>query len=429
MQLDQIHSQLDLSIVIPALREADNLSELLPDIHAALAALDINYEIIVVDESGDGYTNEVVAQNSAIMLTPDTEGYAGALVAGFQHAGGDYIITMDADHSHRPAVVCELWRARKLAEVVIASRYVPGGKAIMGRWRHLLSRILNILFSRGLDLGVRDMSSGFRIYARHLIDNFRPECKNFDILQELLVHAYVEGYRIGEIPFTYHPRQHGSTHARVIKFGLDYLRTFGRLWKLRNSIASADYDARAYDTWMIPQRYWQRQRYKHITELIQDQGPCLDVGSGSSRIIGALPQGSIVIDILMRKLRYSKKYSRQLVNANALCLPIHERSFPCVLCSQLIEHIPHGSVLEELDRVLIPGGRLVLGTPDYSKWQWLLIEWIYGKVLPQAYADEHITHYSYEELFNEFVLKRNYVFEEVRYILRGEMIMALRKPD
>ena len=57
-----------------------------------------------------------------------------------------------------------------------------------------------------------------------------------------------------------------------------------------------------------------------------------------------------------------------------------------------------------------------------------MIEWLYKILLPQAYADEHITHYTYQELVDEFVSKRGYTLEAVKYILKGELILALRKP-
>jgi 2-polyprenyl-3-methyl-5-hydroxy-6-metoxy-1,4-benzoquinol methylase len=99
------------------------------------------------------------------------------------------------------------------------------------------------------------------------------------------------------------------------------------------------------------------------------------------------------------------------------------------LCSQVIEHVPRANVLDELDRVLQPGGYLILGTPDYAKWQWNLIEWIYKILLPQAYADEHITHYTFKELHDEFVNKRGYKLEVTKYILQGELILGMRKPS
>ncbi len=244
-----------------------------------------------------------------------------------------------------------------------------------------LSKLLNVIFSRGLDLPVQDMSSGFRLYKNHVIKNFVTESKDFDILQEVLVRILMAGYKIDEIPFTY--QSNDPAYQRMAQFGLAYIGTFSRLWKLRNSIASADYDARAYNAMMPPQRYWQRQRYKHITGMLKDKGKCLDVGCGSSRIIGALPKQSMALDILIRKLRYSRRFGQATVQGSIFDLPVPGKSFPCVLCSQVIEHVPRANVLDELDRVLQPGGYLILGTPDYAKWQWNVIEWLYKVLLPK----------------------------------------------
>jgi SAM-dependent methyltransferase len=236
----------------------------------------------------------------------------------------------------------------------------------------------------------------------------------------------MSGYTIKEVPFQY--QSSDPAYTRMTEFGLAYLKTYSRLWKLRNSVASADYDARAYNAMMPPQRYWQRQRYKHITGMLKDKGKCLDVGCGSSRIIEALPKNSIALDILIRKLRYSRRFGQATVQGSIFDLPVPSASFPCVLCSQVIEHVPRANVLDELDRTLQPGGFLILGTPDYAKWQWNVIEWLYKVILPQAYADEHITHYTFDELYDEFVNKRGYNLEETHYILQGELILGLRKP-
>jgi SAM-dependent methyltransferase len=224
------------------------------------------------------------------------------------------------------------------------------------------------------------------------------------------------------------PLPGGQSHVRAWRFAADYLRTFWRLWALRNSIECADYDARAHDSAIPLQRYWQRSRHRHVTDLIAGEGPVLDVGCGSSRIIAALPPGSVAVDVLRRKLRYARRFGRLRVQASGFALPFADASFPCVLCSQVIEHVPKESpILGELVRVLKPGGRLVLGTPDYAHWEWLATEWLYGKVAPGAYADEHIAHYTREELIGRFA-GLGFAHEATRYILRGELILALRKP-
>lgn len=417
----------DLAVVIPALHEAKNLALLLPDLRAVLDALGISCQIIIVDRRPDAATRELAAAFQAELLDQQDRGYGSALVLAFGAARARYLLTMDADLSHPPLYIHELWRRRREADVIIASRYTPGGEYDMPLLRALLSRILNLFFSRGLDLKVCDMSSGFRLYNARALHQLNLKNRHFDILQEILVKTHAGGWRIAEVPFNYAPREHGSSHARVLAFGLSYLRTFSALYRLRNSILSADYDARAYDSVVLPQRYWQRQRYKHITTLLRGEGRTLDVGSGSSNIIAALPPGSVAVDILLPKLRYSRKYGALLAQASGFALPFARERFPCVLCSQVIEHVPKESpILDELDRVLAPGGALILGTPDYANWEWRFTEAVYQRVLPSAYADEHISHYSRKELLALFEV-RGYKLEATRYILNGELILKFRK--
>lgn len=415
-----------LSLIYSVITPDAQLVRKLQAIQETARSLNIEVELLLIDYLG--LDRQALAADHLLTCFPaDPFAYGGALTQALQQARGEFILTLDNDHAHPAEPLLALWDARQQADVVIASRYTAGGRAGMPLFRRTVSRLFNAIFSRGLDLAVRDMSSGFRIYRRSSLSPFEFLSTDFSILQEILVRVYLEGFTIQEIPFQYLPDPQETRLERLVRFGRDYVKTFYRLWKLRNSIASADYDARAYHTWLIPQRYWQRQRFRHIGELITRPGPCLDVGCGSSNIIGLLPEQSLALDILLRKLRYAKRFDRNLVNGSAFNLPVPDASFECVVCSQLIEHIPRGVVLDELDRVLKPGGRLVLGTPDYGKWQWLLIEYIYGKVLPQAYADEHITHYTYDELIREFVDQRGYRLVDSRYILQGELILALDK--
>lgn len=419
---------LDLTVAIPALNEGPNLALLLPELNGVLRDLDLEYEVLVIARQPDRQTLEESERAGARVIEQRERGYGGALLVAFEVASGDYILTMDADLSHRPEFVRDLWLHRHVADIVVASRYVDGGEAHMPVVRHFLSRTLNALFSLSLSLPIRDLSSGFRLYRSEVVRGLAAKAHDFDMLQELLVRAYAEGWTAREIPFSYRPRRHGASHARVFKFGVAYLRTFGTLWGLRNSIECADYDDRAYDSRIPLQRYWQRKRFNYVTQLVAHEGPVMDVGCGSSRIISALCKGSVSLDPLIRKLRYARKFSTTLVQGSGFCLPFADESFSCVLCSQVIEHVPKESpILNELCRVLKPGGRLVLGTPDYANWQWVWTERLYGLFAPGGYADEHISHYTRTELIQIFEA-RGFHLEETRYILRGELILAFRKP-
>ncbi len=362
-----------------------------------------------------------------ITASDDPRGFGQELRSALQRVRASYVITVDSDFSGRMTFLADLWARRDDAEVIVASRYVEGSRTNMPAARAVGSRALNAAFRRGLSLGVNDGSSAIRLYRTDVVNSLRLEATDYDILQEVLVRAHAEGWRVLEIPLQYAPNRDVPSKAHAA-LASAYVRTFWKLWKLRNSIAAADYDYRAHDSPIPLQRYWQRSRFRHIRELIDGEGPVLDVGCGSSHIIGVLPKGSVALDILMNKLRFARRFPVPRVRASGFALPFPDASFPCVLCSQVIEHVPMmPSMIDELCRALTPGGRLVLGTPDYDRWEWVWIEKAYGIAAPGGYADEHISHYTRKGLLDDFA-RRGYVHEATRYILRGELILAFRKP-
>ena len=155
---------LDLSVVIPAMNEALNLEQLLPSLRDALEKLGASHEIIVIDASSPDATRQVVEEAGARYINESARGYGAAILRGVREAAGKYIITMDADQSHPARFIKDLWQARDRGEVVIASRYVEGGRADQPISRYYLSRVLNTFFRVGLSVEVRDLSSGFRLY-------------------------------------------------------------------------------------------------------------------------------------------------------------------------------------------------------------------------------------------------------------------------
>ena len=363
-----------------------------------------------------------------VIAVSDPDGFGAALRRGLAQAKGEYVLTVDANATEASQVARDLWAARATGEIVVASRYVDEARVNMSVPRRVASRAINMAFGRGLSLPVTDLSSAFRLYRGDVLRSLALDAHDYDLLPEILVRALAAGWRVAEIPL----RTGLSARARdlgpLLRLARAYGRTFASLWQLRNSIAAGDYDARAHDSVIPLQRYWQRQRYKHITELIAGQGPVCDVGCGSSKIIGALPKGSIALDILPQKLRYARRYGVPLILGSGFTLPFPDASFPCVLSSQVIEHVPMDSpIISELIRVLQPGGRLVLGTPDYDRWEWVYMEKAYGFFKPGGYADEHIAHYTYAGLVKYFT-ELGFRHEATRYVLRGELILAFRKP-
>lgn len=419
-------SPIDLSVVLPVLNERENVERLLPRAIKVLNAIGCRYELVVVDGGSTDGTPAAAEAGGARVLRQTLPGYGGALREGLQAAAGTFILTLDADLSHDPDFIVKLWRSRERAEVIIASRYVKGGVAYMPRHRLILSRVLNGFFARGLGLPVRDMSSGFRLYRAAAVQRLDLQGTNFEILEEILVKAYSVGWRVIEIPFTYYPRDSGSSHARIVSFGMDLLRAFFRLWVLRNSLDAADYDERAFYSPVPLQRWWQRRRHEIVCAWARNAGKTLDIGCGSSVILQSI-NDAIGLDILHDKLRYMRRYDVPLVRGSILALPVASDAFDCVVCSQVIEHVPYDDrIFAELHRVLRPGGLLILGTPDYDSRGWRIVEPLYSFFAPGAHKDQRVTHYTRSTLV-ALVRKWGFEVENVAYVFGSEVMLALRK--
>ena len=419
---------MDVSVILPVVNEAENLSALIPRLIALLDRERLTHEIVVVDGPSSDGTRETAEALGARVVAERRRGYAGALETGIAEARGDYVLTLDADQSHDPDFIVKMWRARTRADIVIASRYALGGVAYSGFVRRFTSWLLNVVLRRMLSMPVRDLSSGYRLYRREVLANLELTATNFEVLEEILVKAYASGFSVVEVPFTYFPRGAGRSHAKLVSFGWKILRSSLPLWKIRNSLASADYDERAFYSLIPPQRYWQRRRHRITVLWARGAGRVLDAGCGSSLIVQSL-NNAIGMDYNYAKLRFLRRHEIPLVNGSAFALPFKDESFDCVISSQVIEHIPYDeSVFSEMCRVLRTGGRLILGTPDYATIGWRIIEPIYGFLMPGGYKDEHITHYTLERL-REILARHGIVIEETAYIVRSEMILRCRKVE
>lgn len=418
--------KIELSVIIPALNEAGNIGDVVRELREVLNQLKINHEVIVIDGGSTDKTCAEAEAAGAVAILQKRPRYGGALREGLARATGEYVVTLDADRSHSPLTIKEMWPARSSADIIVASRFIAGGTSEAPGLRRALSKLLNRVFGKVLDVPVRDMSSGYRLYRRDVLVPERYSSENFNILQEILVRAYCDGYSVKEIPLQYHKRGAGQSHAELGRFARSYLGTLYRMWVLRNSVEAADYDHRAFDSPIPLQRYWQRKRHRLVTGYLEGREGILDIGCGSSRIIQELPS-AVAVDILQRKLRFLKKTNPRRIRASTFELPFASNSFEQVIHSQVLEHVPlDKKIYCELNRVMKLGGNLVVGTPDYGRIWWPIIEYFYGKILPNAYADEHITHYTRQSLI-DILADHGFRTLSYSYICGGELIVKARK--
>jgi dolichol-phosphate mannosyltransferase len=418
----------EVAVVVFCLGDSENLGNLLPRVAQVSRELGISSRTYVVFEKGaPRRASEAAREFGAEVITQKTPGYGGALRTALEQVRARYVVTLDANLSHHPAIVKYLYEARNEADIIIASRYVEGGFSQVPFLRSLLSRALNRAFHQVLSLPIHDLSSGYRLYHREALAHLKIRHSTFAALPEIVTKAWCAGYQVREIPFHYLAGRHKRGASHLFQFAADYLSVLWEMWKVRNSVASADYDWRAFHSRIPLQRWWQRKRYHIILDYISSRMRVLDVGCGSSQILNGAPQ-TVGVDVQMGKLRFMRRPGRRLANASIGALPFRDAAFEAVVCSEVIEHVPESDgIFEELLRVLEPGGSLILGTPDYGSWQWPILEKLYGIFQPAGYAEEHITHYTRERLIKR-LSSMGLTVEDTKTIWNAEMIIHARKP-
>jgi glycosyltransferase involved in cell wall biosynthesis len=232
-------------VVLPTYEERATIGQVLD----GLLALPEEVDVLVVDDASPDGTAELVRQRAAadprirLLERPGKAGLASAYLAGFALAlaeGYDLVVEMDADLSHRPEQLPPLLAAAREHDLVIGSRYVPGGGVRnWSRARLALSRAGNLYARLLLGLPVRDATSGFRVYRRAVLQRLvarplRSDGYGFQI--ELAYRAWRDGWSVGETPITFHEREHGrSKISRRIVLEALWLVT---RWGLRDRLRS-----------------------------------------------------------------------------------------------------------------------------------------------------------------------------------------------
>lgn len=234
-----------LSIVVAAYREGESLAHLLPRLTRAVQALVSDVEVLVVDtlEPMDETPAVCAANQVRLIRRQPTNDYGDAIRTGIAASRGEFVLIMDADGSHNPEFIRELWQHRHAAEVVIASRYTPGGRTDNPRVLVGMSRLLNHLFRLVARFPVLDVSNSFRLYRGEPLRRLRLTFRHFDILEEILAKLLwrqPDPARALEIPYHFERRIAGKSKRSLLVFGLHFLAAGYRLYRIRLRVQESD---------------------------------------------------------------------------------------------------------------------------------------------------------------------------------------------
>jgi len=207
-------------VVIPTYNERDNVEAIVERVTASVADANV---LIVDDHSPDGtgkIADEIAAADPRVHVLHRTAkaGLGGAYIAGFgwglEH-GFEVLVEMDADGSHAPEQLSRLLVALRDADLVIGSRWVPGGTVV--NWpksRELLSRGGNLYTRIALGIDLRDATGGYRAYRRAVLEeiDYRSVVSEGYCFQvDLAWRAARGGFRVVEVPIIFAERERGES--------------------------------------------------------------------------------------------------------------------------------------------------------------------------------------------------------------------------
>jgi len=229
-----------LSIILPTYNEAGNIKNLILSINRQEELKRFAKEFVVVDDnSPDGTAAEVkklIAKKMPLQLIDrqETFGLATAILAGINQSRGEVIVLMDTDFNHRPEDINRLAEPifRRQADLVIGSRYIPGGGMHLTEASHLqywLSKWGNYFINRCLlALPVEESLSGFLAVRREVVTQLPLEniFRGYgEYCIRLLYYTYRNGHVIKEVPVMYALRQYGVSKSSLKRMVYYYLKT------------------------------------------------------------------------------------------------------------------------------------------------------------------------------------------------------------
>jgi dolichol-phosphate mannosyltransferase len=207
-------------VVIPTYDERENLGPVVARLHAAVP----HAEVLVVDDASPDGTGELADEMAAadprvrVLHRTAKDGLGAAYLAGFATAlAGEHqvVVEMDADGSHAPEDLPALLEALADADLVLGSRYVPGGRVV--NWpahREWLSRGGNLYSRIALGVPIRDITGGYRAFRRQVLEELdltEVASAGYCFQVDMAWRAVQAGFRVREVPITFTERVRGAS--------------------------------------------------------------------------------------------------------------------------------------------------------------------------------------------------------------------------